>query len=37
LDPGDAARLTGEGAVTVTAIAEAEVLAWEMRAGLVVG
>ena len=37
LDPGDAARLTGEAAVTVTAIAEAEVLAWEMRAGLVVG
>jgi len=37
LDKGDAARLTGEGAVTVTAIADAEVLAWEMRAGRVVG
>ena len=37
LGAGDAARLTGTGAVDLTGVAAAEVLAWQMRAGLPAG
>ena len=37
LGPGDAARLTGGGPVELRSPAGAEVIAWEMRAGLSVG